>query len=243
LTVALCSGGDAYIWPGVPENLPGAHAFFTARGWRWQDGPALDLVTDLAGFRPPREMPARAAADRLTLAAAGSKEKDDVLAFEAAAFPNWLRSFEEASYEEAPDGGPLRGERALTARDGGGRILGTLLFAGPDPDALLAPLFGPDSGTVGCVGVALDAQRRGVGSAMVARASELLRDAGTRMCHIGWTGREDFYRRVGYEPWQWYAMGRHRLDQHGRLAEPVPGRVHRDTLEGSGLLPSPPDLG
>jgi hypothetical protein len=35
---------------------------------------------------------------------------------------------------------------------------------------------------------------------MVARASELLRDAGTGVCHISWTEREWFYRRVGYRP-------------------------------------------
>jgi hypothetical protein len=43
---------------------------------------------------------------------------------------------------------------------------------------------------------------------MVARASELLRDAGTGACHIGWTEREWFYRRVGYLPWRRYHMAK-----------------------------------
>jgi predicted N-acetyltransferase YhbS len=49
-------------------------------------------------------------------------------------------------------------------------------------------------------------QDRGIGTAMVAGASELLREAGTRNCHIGWTTRESFYRRAGYQPWRRYAM-------------------------------------
>src|SRR4029450_1884669 len=38
----------------------------------------------------------------------------------------------------------------------------------------------------------------GVGSAMVAWASELLRDAGTRTCHIDWVVRQAFYVWLGY---------------------------------------------
>jgi GNAT superfamily N-acetyltransferase len=69
-------------------------------------------------------------------------------------------------------------------------------------------MLGADAGTIGCVGVAEAARGAGVGSAMVARASELLRDAGTGVCHISWTEREWFYRRVGYLPWRRYHMAR-----------------------------------
>jgi len=100
-TVALGSGGEDYIWPGVPDDLPAAAPFFTARGWRW-DQPVIDLVAD-------------------------------------------------------------------------------------------------------------QVQGRGVGSAMVALASELLRRSGTRACHIGWTVRQDFYVRVGYAPWRRYLMARRQL--------------------------------
>jgi hypothetical protein len=46
------------------------------------------------------------------------------------------------------------------------------------------------------------------GAPWFARASELLRDAGTGACHIGWTEREWFYRRVGYLPWRRYHMAK-----------------------------------
>jgi predicted N-acetyltransferase YhbS len=56
----------------------------------------------------------------------------------------------------------------------------------------------------------------GIGSAMVAYASEILRDAGTRVCHIGWAVRDRFYGRVGYRPWRRYRM----FHSHGRSSSP-----------------------
>ncbi len=97
------------------------------------------------------------------------------------------------------------------ARDPERRVVGSLLFRGPGPVSVFGPLLGPMAGTIGCVGVASYAQDRGIGSAMVARASELLRDAGTHMCHISWVERQAFYVRVGYTPWRRYLMSRRRL--------------------------------
>jgi len=37
-----------------------------------------------------------------------------------------------------------------------------------------------------------------------AEESELLRDAGGTVCHIGWTVLLRFYGRLGYEPWRTY---------------------------------------
>jgi GNAT superfamily N-acetyltransferase len=96
----------------------------------------------------------------------------------------------------------------LVVRDRAGAVVGTLLFRGPLGATIYEPLLGPEAGTIGCVGVAAPARGAGVGSAMVARASELLRDAGTRACHIGWTRREEFYARLGYVPWRRYHMAR-----------------------------------
>jgi len=197
-TVALGSGGEDYIWPGVPDDLPAAAPFFTARGWRW-DQPVIDLVADLRDYRPPAGAYQRARNAGVSLEVAGEQELEAVLAFEAATFPTWLRWFER------------RDSSVLVARDGEGRVVGSLLFRGPDEAFLLAPLLGPRTGTIGCVGVADQVQGRGVGSAMVALASELLRRSGTRACHIGWTVRQDFYVRVGYAPWRRYLMARRQL--------------------------------
>jgi GNAT superfamily N-acetyltransferase len=187
------SGGDCYIWPGVPQDLPGAVAFFTARGWR-HSYDTLDLVADLAGYRPPAAAARRAAGAGVSLALASEGDLAEVIAFEAATFPQWVRWF-----------GP-RTEGILIARDSGGTIAGTLLLEGPGTDTVLAPMLGLAAGTIGCVGVAPPLHGRGIGTALVIRASQLLSQAGTRACHIGWASSEAFYRRAGYQPWRRYAM-------------------------------------
>lgn len=194
-TVALGGGGDDYIWPGVPDNLPGAVGFFRARGWGF-DHTVIDLVADLRGYEAPAGVGERAGRAGVSIEVMAGPEQAEVMAFEAATFPDWVGWFERLD------------SSVLVARDRAGAVAGTLLFRGPLGATIYEPLLGPDAGTIGCVGVAAPARGAGVGSAMVARASELLRDAGTRACHIGWTRRERFYTRVGYSPWRRYHMAR-----------------------------------
>ena len=190
--VALGSGGRDYLWPGVPEDLPGAAGFFVARGWRF-DRDVLDLVADLRRYQVPPGTMERAEQAGVTIEVHAGPDAE-VLAFEAANFPNWLLAFQRAT------------SPVLVARDRAGAMVGSLLFRGPPDATILTPMLGADAGTIGCVGVTATARGAGVGSAMVARASELLRDAGTGVCHISWTEREWFYRRVGYLPWRRYHM-------------------------------------
>jgi GNAT superfamily N-acetyltransferase len=196
--VSLGSGGEDHLWPGVPANLPAAVTFFQAHGWAW-DYVAIDLVRDLRGYVDPIGAVAGAAGRGISLAVAGARNLPEVLAFEEAHFPEWLGFFR-------------RGDSSvLAARDREGAIVGTLLFRGPGPVSRFWRLLGADSAAIACVGVAESAQGRGVGSALVARASELLRDAGARVCLIDWVVRTDFYRRVGFEPWREYLMATREL--------------------------------
>jgi mycothiol synthase len=193
--VALGSGGDDYIWPGVPDDLPAAVGFFAARGWRY-DRSVIDLTADLRGYQPPAGVGERAGRAGVSIEVMAEADRAEVLAFEAATFPDWVVWFERLDAS------------VLVARDRAGAVVGTLLFRGPPGATIYEPLLGPEAGTIGCVGVAAAARGAGVGSAMVARASELLRDAGTGVCHIGWTERERFYARLGYVPWRRYRMAR-----------------------------------
>jgi GNAT superfamily N-acetyltransferase len=203
-TVALGSGGDDYIWPGVPDDLPAAAGFFAARGWRY-DHTVIDLTADLRRYEAPSGVGERPRRAGVSLQVLAERDRAEVLAFEAATFPEWVVWFErlEAS--------------VLVARDRAGGVVGTLLFSGPPGATIYEPLLGRDAGTIGCVGVAAAARGAGVGSAMVAKASELLRDAGTRACHISWTQRERFYARLGYVPWRRYHMASRALP--GRAAD------------------------
>jgi len=198
--VGLGSGGDDYIWPGVPDDLPGAVRFFEARGWGF-DHTVIDLVADLREYQAPAGVGERAGRAGVAIEVMAEPERAEVMAFEAASFPDWVGWFERLD------------SSVLVARDRAGAVVGTVLFRGPLGSTIYEPMLGPEAGTIGCVGVAAPAQGAGVGSAMVARASELLRDAGTRACHIGWTRRERFYTRLGYTPWRRYHMAR----------RPIPG--------------------
>jgi beta-N-acetylhexosaminidase len=192
--VTAASGGQYSIWPGVPSDLPGAVRFFTTRGWQHTHD-TLDLVTDLTRYRPPPGACEYAASKGITVTQPGSTGLTGVLAFEAAIFPSWTRWFTASSPSDV-----------LFARDRAGNITGTLLLHGSGAKTVFAPMLGPAAGTIGCVGVAPPRQGEGIGTALVVRASEVLRDVGTRNCHIGWTVRESFYRRAGYQPWRRYAM-------------------------------------
>jgi beta-N-acetylhexosaminidase len=211
-TVALGSGGDDYIWPGVPDNLPGAVEFFRARAWRF-DRTVIDLVADLRGYEAPAGVGERAGRAGVSIEVMAAPERAEVMAFESATFPEWVGWFERLD------------SSVLVARDRAGAVAGTLLFRGPLGATIYEPLLGPDAGTIGCVGVAAPARGAGVGSAMVARASELLRDAGTRACHIGWTGRERFYARVGYSPWRRYHMAKTAVMGGATRCPTVPNQV------------------
>jgi GNAT superfamily N-acetyltransferase len=191
--VTAASGGDDYIWPGVPHDLAAGVSFFASRGWRHSHD-TLDLVADLTHYHPPAAAAQRAARAGISLAAAAKADAGGVLAFEAATFPSWVRWFGTGDRD------------VLIARDRSGDIAGTLLFHGPGADTVFAPMLGPAAGVIACVGVAPDRQGHGIGTALVTRASQLLSQAGTRACHIGWTTRESFYRQAGYRPWRRYAM-------------------------------------
>src|SRR5215472_1328679 len=96
--VTAGSGGAAYIWPGVPRDLPAAVRFFASRGWRHTHD-TLDLVTDLAGYRPPPGAAGRAARSGVTITLATGDDLAAVRAFETAAFPSWARWFTAARPE------------------------------------------------------------------------------------------------------------------------------------------------
>jgi GNAT superfamily N-acetyltransferase len=192
-SVTAGSGGAVHIWPGVPRDLPAAVGFFASRGWRHTHD-TLDLVTDLAGYHPPLAA-RRTARTSVTITRATGTDLAAVHAFEAAVFPSWARWFAAA-----------RPEHVLLARTRSGAIAATLLLEGPGADTVFTPMLGPAAGTISCAGVAPPLHGQGIGTALIVRASQMLSQAGVRACHIGWTTRESFYRRAGYQPWRRYAM-------------------------------------
>lgn len=206
-TVQL-GGLSPRFWCGVPANLPHARTFFQERGWEF--GPTVyDLTQDLSQYTTPPAIYQRIAAQQITLAPAVQADGPEILAFEGREFPNWLKHYERDSrlgdYQDI-----------LVARDQSGQVVGTLLMSTPQShpertDVVWRVQLGADAGSIGAVGVAASEQGRGIGIALVARASDLLKERGVRNCYIDWVEITDFYAKLGYQKWRAFDMSMREL--------------------------------
>jgi len=187
------SGGGVSVWPGVPTDLTPACRLFERAGWS-ADHQTFDLLQDLADYATPAAVSIRARSAGLS--AAVEPAGAEVLAFERREFSHWL------PYYERPSGD------VLVVRDEHGTVVAAALVDGPGVASPFAPMLGPAAATIGCVGVAAQRQGHGIGTYLLARASELLRQRGAHICHISWTTRASFYRRLGYRDWRSYLMYR-----------------------------------
>lgn len=203
-TVMIQPGGHSpRFWCGVPADLTAAQEFFRARGWDLSET-VYDLVQDVRQYSAPPALYQRVNEQQITLAPATGEDMSEVLAFEAREFPNWLKHYEHCArlgnYQDI-----------LVARDQNqsGQVVGTLLTSTPQShpertEVIWRVPLGYDAGSLGAVGVAYSEQGRGIGIALVARASELLRERGVRNCYIDWVSITDFYAKLGYSKWRAY---------------------------------------
>jgi beta-N-acetylhexosaminidase len=198
--VHLGSGGVSYFWPGVPDDPPESWAFFARTGWE-ETEISHDLLLPLAGYAPPPAVLDRARAQAVDVGPAGAADAAEVLAFERRHFPSWVAGYERALAAAPAD---------VVARGAGGQILGAALAAGPRPAGrsplLWTGILGPDTGSIGAVGVAPEARGRGTGLALAAVASGVARARGAARCLAGWTWLTDWYGQLGYRPWRRYRM-------------------------------------
>lgn len=192
---SIGSGGSGYLWPGVPDNLDAARAFFSAIGWE-DDYQAWDHIVHLAGYEAPLPAPGG-----LSFGAATAHDHRGVVVFNEDHFPQWARYFRD-----------LPPECTYVARDTNGDIVGTLLleWSGAGDPGPWTALLGNDYGTLGAVGVIPSMQGKGIGSALVVGGLTSMRDRGVRTCHIGWLVRSSFYQRCGSTPWRSYTVQRRR---------------------------------
>ncbi len=194
-------GHTPRFWPGVPGNLPGAKAFFEARGWRF-DHKDFDLTRNLADYTIPDSLRQRMAAEHITIEPATQQDADAVIDLQARESFGWINTYRYVvgigDYQDC-----------LVARDPRKGIVGTLLMYSPQSnpqrvDTVWTTLLGDNVGGLNEVGVA-DAERgRGIGLALTAWGTAIIKERGAGNCLIGWTGLVDFYGKLGYRPWQAY---------------------------------------
>ncbi len=196
-------GGGPRFWPGVPSNLQGGVDFFAAHGWIW-DHTVVDMIRDVRAFITPAPIHERAERQGLSFDILSEPEVPELLAFETREFPQWADAF-----REAVDLGNTRD--VLVARTANRQSAGALLLYTAEShsdrtDVIWKQALGDDAGALGAVGVAEAAREMGIGTALVARGAEILRERGVRTCFLGWVWAIDFYRRLGYDVWQSYSM-------------------------------------
>jgi beta-N-acetylhexosaminidase len=196
-------GGGPRFWPGVPADLSSAIHFFQRHSWEFSET-SYDMVQTLQGYSTPPKVYQRLERQRVALRIADEQDLSDILAFVAAEFPEWLDAYRSiAGLGDYDD--------ILLAHDAGQRLVGALVMyterSNPQRgDVVWQTLLGDRPGALGVVGVAEDARRLGIGSALVARSTELLKARGAAYSFIGWTWALDFYGKLGYTTWRAYEM-------------------------------------
>ena len=192
--------GEDYVFPGVPENLPGASEFFHACGWRW-DYVAADLVQRVGTYATPDGVAARAEGAGVEFRVLDD-DRADVLAFVDRYHHGWLDYYAEVDVRRI-----LVGERA-------GEVVASLVFTLPEHVRnKWAALLGDGTGDLGCVGVRPDVEGQGIGTALVALGTEILQARGVTASWLQWTTRLSFYGYLGYRPWRTFLMSRMARDQ------------------------------
>ena len=67
-------------------------------------------------------------------------------------------------------------------------------------------ILGDKVGTLGALGVSEKARGQGIGLALAAKGTEILKESGTEVCFIGWTWLVEWYGKLSYKVWRDYQM-------------------------------------
>ncbi len=197
----MAGGKYPRIFPGTPNDLPGAKAFFLKQGWL-ETARDYDLGRRLEDYVTPETVLERIRAEGVELYAGTQDDVAEVLAFNDREFAGWAATYHYvASIGDYQD--------FLVARDPARGVIGTLLMYSHHSqrvrcDALWRNIFGETLGGLGEVGIGKAERGRGMGLALVAIGSEILKARGVGYCNIGFTSLVDFYGRVGYKVWREY---------------------------------------
>jgi beta-N-acetylhexosaminidase len=132
---------------------------------------------------------------------ANQHDFSDLLRFEKANFPQWYGYF-HSKYEKRQYGD------VLCVKDHNAAIVGTVIV---ESDPMWEQLLGKNTGTIGAIGVAERVRGQGIGLALAAKATEMLKMRNMTIAYLGWTWLIDWYGKLGYTVWREYQMSWKRL--------------------------------
>ena len=208
--VQLGSGGMDYFWPGVPcgqtaspPGETGAWEFFAALGWPYREA-SFDLLGLLDGWQAPAWVWARVAGLGLVFRPAEAGDERAVLAMVSAEEAGWLEYY-AAAFREG-----RAGDVILAGPAGAGGAPRAVCLVGANQR--WQARFPVPCAAPACVLTAQASREQGVGLALVARACQLCSVRGFHSAFIGWTWLVEWYGRLGFRPWQTYAMSWTEMD-------------------------------
>jgi len=199
--IQLGDGGISYFWPGIPTNLPKLIRFFEDNDWEFTED-SFDLVRNLDNYQTPEFVFQRLSG--INVQTANIKSVDKVLEFEKKYFSEWLSAYKrKAELNDLSD--------IFYAEDKNKDIVGTIFVFSADSRSakehqIWKQLLGDDMGGICCLGVRKDMRQKGVGLALAAYSTEMLRDRKVNNVYVGYTWLVDWYGKLGYKVWRQYKM-------------------------------------
>lgn len=204
-TTVRPGGGMWRFWTGIPEDLPGARAFFERRGYA-QNYEAVDLFGPLSagdGSAGGEAVLAEAGVTAAPVTADRVGEVYDLLTREA---PSWRRSY--LMLVAAGDAGNVlyfskgsEGVGCIQTYTPGSRLRG--------PNLAWEGHLGSNLGGFGAVLIAKAWRGRGLGAALCQAAAAHIRARGAAGCFIDWTNdalADRLYAKVGTSVWMRFGM-------------------------------------
>jgi len=202
-TVHLGAKAQLPFWQGIPVRCPAAKSFFDRRGWEIYEK-SYDLIMDLREFSVPDWVMLRLQGQGVTVRAARAEDGPAVLDYHAQDRYRWFAK----AIDEGRIGDIVVGLKGLDVV--GSLIIGDVAWTGWT-GRQWREFLGQDMGMLGAVSVKESERCKGIGLALVAEASRILRERGIRNCFIHWTWLVDWYGKLGYKVWQEYWMARKSL--------------------------------
>ena len=207
-TVHVGANAEPPFWQGIPTCLPPAKRFFEKHGWEIYEK-SYDLIMDLQDLKPPNWVSERPRQRGICIRTARAEDVSALLRYLKAEFPDWRRWFVKEVEK--------RGTKNIIIACKGAQVVGSM-----DMSDVSSPgwtgrqwrtFLGKDMGAIGAVNVKESERNQGIGLAMVAEASRMLRDRGIRNCFVHWTWLVDWYGKLGYKVWQEYWMAKRSIGE------------------------------
>lgn len=190
--ILVGSGAGSYFWPGIPTNLGNAINFFRKNGLNTTEA-NLDMVGNLQSYLTPETISQSISTLNLQIDTLMDSEKEDLYLFEEQNFPNWVKYFKDSN-----------NDNVLIAKLDN-KIVGSVIVLGSAGIVWSKLLEKP--GGFGALGVSEEYRGKGIGLAIAAKATEILKERGVKNSFLGWTYLDKWYGKLGYSVWREYEYG------------------------------------